>query len=159
MEIFEPLDAGYKGFRPAANPYLNAQFALKSSKEKLEIRYKILPWEEHNPNASNPNIQAFVTLSNIASNADDAIISAIQPSQKSMLHDFNADWGISYFFKPKAAFSHHQHCRMVALCKEGKGTAFIFYLFDDPNNKAVDIRYNGMRFYDDAPSKTETIDY
>ncbi|MEM9823942.1 MAG: hypothetical protein AAF985_22850, partial [Bacteroidota bacterium] len=35
------------------------------------------------------------------------------------------------FFQPKASFSRKQHCKMVAIYKEGKANIFVFYLFDD----------------------------
>ena len=145
-EYFEPVDAGYRDYEPHKNKYLNSHFAIRSNKEKMDIRYFIIPWNDDNPNASNPNIRTFTTLTNVATNSDDAIISAIQPTKESLLKEFNADWGMTYFFQPKDIFSDREHCRMIALCKEGKGTVFIFYLFDDVNNEALDTRYLAFRF-------------
>ena len=145
-EFFEPLDAGYRDYQPLENEFFNSHFAIRSNREKMDIRYFIVPWNDENPNASNPNIRTFVTLTNVATNAEEAVISAIQPTKETLLKEFNADWGMTYFFQPKDVFSEREHCRMIALCKEGKGTVFIFYLFDNTNNEALDTRYLALRF-------------
>ena len=146
VEFFEPLDAGYRDFEPVENEFQNVHFAIHSRKEDLDIRYYIVPWDEHNPSTTNPHLRTFAALTNVATNADEAIISAIQPTKEMMQKDFNADWGMTYFFTPKKRFSDKPHCRMLALCKEGQGTVFVFYLFDDTGNEALDTRYLALRF-------------
>jgi hypothetical protein len=146
IEFFEPLDAGYKEIELPENEYQNCQFAIRSGKENMQIRFFILPWNDQDPLATQPNIVTFRTITSVASNADDAVISAIQPDRETLHKDFNADWGMIYFFQPKPGFSLYPNCRMIAICKEGKGTAFIFYLFDDPANEALDTRYLTLRF-------------
>jgi len=146
LEFFEPVDAGYKDYKPVMNEFQNVDFAIRSSKEGLDIRYAVIPWEDSDPKASNPHIATFTAISNVAINADEAVISAIKPTKETLRKDFNADWGMTYFFTPKEAFSDKRNCRMVALCKEGQGTVFIFYLFDDAANKALDDRYLALRF-------------
>ena len=146
LEFFEPLDAGYRDYQPLENEFQNVQFAIHSNKEGLEIRYAIVPWDEQNPSTINPHIRTFAALTNVATNADEAVISAIQPTKEMLLKDFNADWGMTYFFTPKKHFTNKQHCRMLALCKEGRGTVFVFYLFDDTGNEALDTRYLALRF-------------
>ncbi len=144
--FFEPLEAGYSVVRLPTNEYQNCQFAIQSGRERLQIRYFILPWDEKIPETVQPHLTTFRALTSIATNADDALISAIQPERESLLRDFNADWGMVYIFKPKPGFSERNFCKMVAICKEGKGTAFVFYLFDNPNNEAPDARYFALRF-------------
>lgn len=146
LEFFEPLEAGYHDIRLPENDYQNCQFAIRSGKEDLQIRYFVLPWNDEDPVSTQPNLATFRALTSIATNADDAVISAIQPGRETLQKDFNADWGMIYFFKPKPGFSDQPFCRMIAVCKEGKGTAFVFYLFDDPGNKALDTRYLALRF-------------
>jgi hypothetical protein len=146
LEFFEPLEAGYRDIEPLKNEFQNCQFAIRSRKEGLQIRYFILPWNDGDPTTTNPHLVAFRAITSIAVNEDEAVISAIQPTKETLLKDFNADWGMIYFFKPKPGFSELPNCRMVALCKEGQGTAFIFYLFDDPANEALDTRYLALRF-------------
>ena len=147
LAFFEPLEAGYKDISLPENEYQHCQLAIRSGKEDLEIRYFILPWNDLDPTTSQPHLITFRALTSIATNADDAIISAIQPDRVTLTRDFNADWGMIYFFQPKPGFSDHPFCRMISICKEEKGTAFIFYLFDDPGNAALDTRYLALRFF------------
>ncbi len=146
LEFFEPLEAGYRDIEPLKNDFQHCQFAIRSRKEGLQIRYFILPWNDDDPTTTNPHLVTFRAITSIAINEDEAVISAIQPTKETLLKDFNADWGMIYFFQPKPGFSDKPSCRMVALCKEGQGTAFIFYLFDDPANEALDTRYLALRF-------------
>ena len=146
LEVFEPLDAGYRTIQPLENDYLNCQYAIKSNRENLEIRYYVLPWNEADASSTNPHVATFRVLTSVASNADEAVISAIQPSKSDLLRDFNADWGMTYFFTPKTAFSQVPTCKMMALSKEGQGTVFVFFLFSDLGNMALDKREVAVRF-------------
>jgi hypothetical protein len=146
IEFFEPLDAGYRDIVPLENEYQSCHFAIRSKREDLQIRYFILPWNDGDPTTTNPHLATFRALTSVAVNSDEAVISAIQPEREKLRNDFNADWGMIYFFQPKPGFSELPACRMVSLCKEGKGTVFIFYLFDDPANEALDTRYLSLRF-------------
>ncbi len=146
VEFMEPLDAGYKDYEPLENQYLNCQYAIRSRSENLEIRYYVLPWNEKDYASTMPNFNTFATISNLATNAEDAVISALRPDGQSLQRDFNADWGMTYIFTPKPAFADSPICKMVALCKEGQGTVFVFYLFDDPGNEAIDRREMAVRF-------------
>jgi hypothetical protein len=146
IEFFEPLEAGYKDFEPWGNPWQPCNFAIRSRKENLQIRYLVQPWDENDPVSVNPHLNTFRILTNLASNADESLISAIQPEKEKLQEDFNADWGMSYFFQPKTGFSDLPYCRMLALHKEERATVFIFYLFDDPANEALDTRYLALRF-------------
>jgi hypothetical protein len=146
LEFFEPLDAGYRTIQPLENDYLNCQYAINSNREKLEIRYYILPWNEADANTTAPHVATFRVLISVATNADEAVIAAIQPDKESLLRNFNADWGMTYFFTPKPEFSNEPACRMVALSKEGQGTVFVFFLFNDPGNEALDTREMAVRF-------------
>ena len=146
LEVFKPVDAGYRSFEPLENEYLNCHHAIRSNKEDLQIRYYVLPWNEADPSSVAPHVATFRALSTIASNADEAVISAIEPSREALLRDFNADWGMTYFFQPKPAFAIEPTCKMLALCKEGQGTVFVFFLFGDPGNTALDRREVAVRF-------------
>ena len=145
-EFYEPVDAGYRDYEPLENRWQPCHFAMRSRKEKLDIRYFVEPWNDDLPMASQPNINTFHVLTMVASTDDESLISGIQPTKKSLLEEFNADWGMTYFFRPKTEFSEKANCRMLALCKEGKGTVFVFYLFDDPANEALDVRKHALRF-------------
>ncbi|MCC6724418.1 MAG: hypothetical protein IT258_07900 [Saprospiraceae bacterium] len=146
VEFMEPVDAGYKDYEPLENQYLNCHHAIRSHSEDMEIRYYLLPWNEADLASTMPHVSTFITITNLATNADDAIIAALRPDSQSLRRDFNADWGMTYIFTPKPAFSDSPICKMVALCKEGQGTVFVFYLFDDPGNEAIDRREMAVRF-------------
>ncbi|MBK9016620.1 MAG: hypothetical protein IPM82_22490 [Saprospiraceae bacterium] len=146
LEVFKPLDAGYRAFQPLENEYLNCQYAIHSNREDLQICYYVLPWNETDHATVNPHVATFRVLTSVASNADEAVISAIQPDREALIRDFNADWGMAYFFRPKPAFAQAPNCKMLALSKEGQGTVFVFFLFDDPGNLALDRRELAVRF-------------
>lgn len=146
LELFEPLDAGYRIIEPFENSHLNCQFAIYSRREDLEIRFFILPWDETDPNATAPHVTTFRALTAIASNADDAVISAIKLEEEKLAAAFNADWGMAYFFKPKSDFSMASNCKMLAISKTGKGTVFVFYLFEEAGNTSLDTREVLLRF-------------
>jgi hypothetical protein len=149
LEVFEPLDAGYKDFEPWENDYLRCQHAIRSNSEDLQILYYVLPWNERDYMSTAPNVATFLAITNLATNAEDAIISALRPDSQSLRRDFNADWGMTYIFTPKPAFADSPICKMIALCKEGQGTVFVFFLFDDPGNTAIDKREMAVRFRDE----------
>lgn len=146
IEFHEPADAGYKDIRTIENEYQEYEFAIWSRKEKLEMRYAVLPYDEKDVFSANPHILTARALTSIATNEEDSNISAIQLTEKALERDFNADWGMVYFFKPKIGFSAHAHCRMVALYKEDRGTVLIFHLFEKASNEALDTRYYALRF-------------
>ncbi|MCF8247027.1 MAG: hypothetical protein K9J37_18870 [Saprospiraceae bacterium] len=146
LEFFEPLDAGYRTIQPQENDYLNCQYAINSNREHLEIRYYVQPWNEADANTTAPHVSTFRVLTSVATNAGEAVISAIQPTKETLLRDFNADWGMTYFFTPKPAFSDKPACKLLALSREGQGTVFVFFLFNDPGNEALNQREVAVRF-------------
>ena len=149
ISFIVPVESGYKDFEPHLNQYKQYDFGLQSKKEKLEIRYAITPYDEKDVMRMNPHLLTMQAVASIASNEDDYIITAIEMAEHDAKHDFNADWGMIYFFIPKDAFSMKPHCRMIALHKEEKGTAFVFYLFKNTDNEALDKRYFALEFQDD----------
>lgn len=146
LEIFEPVDAGYRAFEPLENEFLNCQYALNSNREDLQLRYYVLPWSEQDTFSTIPNLAAFWVVTSVASNADDNLISAMQLDPDLLINEFNADWGMLYFFAPKPAFSTATGCKLLALSKEGQGTAFVFFFFDDAGNQALNQREMAVRF-------------
>lgn len=146
IDFFEPLESRYKDFAIQKNDLARYDFCMASRKEKMEIRYSIIPWSEENFMSQNPHLLIMRTVSSIATNEQEYIITATQMNKFDLQNDFNADWGMTYFFRPKEAFSSQPHCRVIGLHKEGKGTAIIYYLFDDVKNEALNTRYYALRF-------------
>jgi hypothetical protein len=146
IEVFTPLDAKYRDFEPHDNQLENYDFRIVSRKEKMDIRYTIKPSRQGDIMSQNPHLLTMRAVASIATNEQDYAISALEMSEKELQNDFNADWGMTYFFTPKNDFAMTPHCRMIALHKEGKGTVFVFYLFDNVKNEALDKRYFSMQF-------------
>ncbi len=146
LEIIQPLEARYKRIRLPKNRYLRCDYGIWSKKEKLEIRYAIDPVGDNERLNMIPHVKAFSMVSHLASNDQEAIISKLSISPESLKNDFNADYGEVYVFKPKTAFSEKLHCQMLVLFKEGKGLVYVFFLFNDPNNSALDYRFQAVRF-------------
>lgn len=146
IDVFEPTEAKYRDFTPHKNSLEKYDFRMVSRKEKLEIRYSIKPYLEHDFMSQNPHLLTMRAVSSIATNEQDYVITALEMSPLELQNNFNADWGMTYFFTPKKDFANTPYCRMVALYKEGKGTAFVFYLFDDVKNEALDNRYFSLQF-------------
>lgn len=144
-ELLFPVDAGYKWFdlEPSA-PFQPCTFGIFSRKEKLEIRYLMEPYDTTNPEADFPHFWATRQVINLASNDEDDLITA-HSLPDSMLTAFNANWGKLFFFHPKKSFSSRTNCQFLALFREGKGLAGLFFLFDEPS-EALDRRMWGIRF-------------
>lgn len=148
VDFYEPVEAGYKDTRPVSNDYQNYNLAIFSRKENLEIRYVIHPYDANDAFSNNPHIATMRAMTSVATNEEEKLISAIQLDKEEVHEDFNADWGMIYFFTPKPGFSTYPHCRMLALHKEAQATIFIFYLFEKTDNEALDRRYQALGFLD-----------
>lgn len=127
-----PLEANYKDIRPLKNRWMDYDFSIRSRKEGLEIRYKILPFEVEKRTFYAPHVKAMQVMMQVATNDEEAIVSALSLSEKSLKDDFRADWGKLFTFTPKAEFSNKQTCQMITLFREGKGMVFLFFLFNKP---------------------------
>lgn len=148
IELLLPVDAGYKRIDVLQSDFQPCQLAIYSRKEKLEIRYLVEPFDSNSQAPQLPHIYASRLLLHLASNDDDAVIAGHSLSPET-LENAGADWGKTFFFKPKTAFSNRQHCQLTALQKHQKGTVYIFLLFDDPNNPNLAIRENTIFFKDE----------
>ncbi|MFT4758067.1 MAG: hypothetical protein ACI9XO_000643 [Paraglaciecola sp.] len=146
IEIFTPFDSKYRDFEPHNNQLEKYDFRIVSRKEKLDIRYAVKPCRKGDIMSHNPHLLTMRAVASVATNEQDYVISALEMSKEKLQNDFNADWGMTYFFTPKNDFARTPHCRMIALHKEGKGTAFVFYLFDNVKNEALNRRYFSMQF-------------
>ncbi|NRB53981.1 MAG: hypothetical protein HRU41_40400 [Saprospiraceae bacterium] len=145
VDFMAPLDAGYKDIRTFPNPHQNYELAIRSRKEKLEIRYHLEPEQENNPMTRIPHVRSMQMIANIASNEDDTRVSALSLPDSVSLDLLNADWAKVFFFTPKKTFSPRLTCQMLAMYKEGRGMVFTYLLF----NKApieLDSRLLTVRF-------------
>lgn len=150
MDFYEPVEARYKDipvWKEAAQ-YQAYDFAIRSRKEALEIRYVIFPFDKKSPVFQAPGVECTRVTMHLASNDEDALISALGIGEEELEESYNADWGKIFFFQPKKSFSQRKHCKMLALYAEGKGMAFIFFLFDEPS-KELNNPFLTLRFQED----------
>lgn len=149
LDFFQPLDGKYFSQTYLNNELLKADFIIRSRKEKLEIRYNLFPDDPANEIDDLPHIRSIQMASHLASNDDDSIVTAVSLSDDDLgKARFNADWGKLFYFRPKIVFSTREHCQMLVLYKEGKGMAFVFYLFDEAG-EFLDNRLLSLAFYEE----------
>ena len=144
VEIFFPLESTYRNWGSGENEWLNCEFAIRSRKEKIEIRYHLQPYLDSDPTADLPHLNCMRLLTHLASNDEDAVIAAHVLSDTD-LEDYRADWGKLYFFRPKRSFGDYANCQLLALYREGVGMACVFYFFDEPSVNLED-RLREIRF-------------
>ncbi len=144
--INHPLDAGYEQYPVDENQYQNYDLSIKSKVEGMEIRYYVLPYSESDTLSMSPDVLCLRASTAIAVNDDEALMTMLRISRQELRESFGADWGILYFLTPKPGFSNSKFCRMLALHKEEVGSVLVFFLFDDPNNEAIDLRFPAVKF-------------
>lgn len=145
LDFHAPLEAKYKDIAVLKNPWQTYDFAIRSRKEKLEIRYLVVPYKESNPLNNIPHINCMRMVTNLASNSQDVVITGLSIEEEELKEQFNADWGKVFLFQPKIGFSNRMHCKLLALHKEGVGTAYVFFLFNEAD-QALDNRFYALRF-------------
>jgi len=143
LELIEPVEARYKDVRVARNELLTYDFAIRSRREKLEIRYLVQPAREGA--VAVPHVDAIRLLTHLATNDDRFIMSGVDVKATDLEEQFNADWGKVFFFTPKEDFTPRRQCKLLALFREGYGSAFVFFLFDEAGPE-LDHRFYALRF-------------
>lgn len=145
VDFMAPLDAGYKDIRTYANPHQAYELAIRSRREKLEIRYHLEPEIDNQPMTRIPHVRCLQMIANVASNEDDTRVSALSLPDSISLEMLNADWAKVFFFTPKKTFSTRLTCQMLAMYKEGRGMVFAFLLFNKPpielDNRLLTVRF------------------
>ena len=136
--FLQPLENQYKITKVPKNYILNPDFAIRSKKKDLEIRFFLIPEKEGDPLNNVPHMRCFNKANSVATNDEDARI-AYHEMPKEEREKYNADWGATFFFQPKEIFSRKKDCKLITLYAEGKGIAMIFYLFDKATEE-VDLQ-------------------
>lgn len=144
-QLVLPVESDYKDIQPVKNRWLNYDFSIRSRKERMEIRYKVLPFEERDKSFFAPHVKAMQAAIQVATNDDAYVVSALSLSEKSLQEDYRADWGKLFTFVPKAEFSSRRTCQMITLYREGKGMVLLFFLFDKPPME-LDYRHLAVSF-------------
>jgi hypothetical protein len=146
-QLVLPVETDYKDIRPLKNRWMDYDFSIRSRKERLEIRYKILPFEVENRTFYAPHVKAMQVMMQVATNNEEAVVSALSLSDQSLKEDFRADWGKLFTFTPKEEFSTKQTCQLISLYREGKGMVFLFFLFNKPPME-LNYRHLALSFAD-----------
>lgn len=150
IEFIEPVEARYKRAEVRKNPLLSCDFAIRSRREGIDIRYLIRPYETGFPTADVPHVAASRLVAHLATNDPEYLIAGRAVEPEALSGFFNADWGMQYFFRPKPGFAGWNHCELLALHKDGAGTAFVLFLFDEPSRE-LGNRFYALRFREDEP--------
>ena len=114
-----------------ASDFISSDFAIEKQKGDLEVRFILISSDE----IQIPHINTMGLISTLATNQQETVISIIPMGKNAKENEYGADWGLQAFFTPKTSFSEKQHCKLLALYKEGKAMAYLLYLFDKPNEE------------------------
>lgn len=133
------LPAGYKIIPVTPSPVQPIDLAVRSNRDKLEMRYHFIPWSDTSSASQFPNIQSARAALQCASNEEDSYVAVFSLDSAFVRETYQADWGHEFIFRPKQAFSPAKYCKLLALYKHQVGLALLFFLFDDPDNQALEI--------------------
>lgn len=142
----EPLDASYRDVYQDREGLLPCDLAIRSSQEDLEIRLKIIPWNDADPTTTTPHVIVWRALTHVAINDEHNTISGHQLATQQAMTEYGTDWVVEYFFTPKPDFAQYPWCRVVGMAREGVATVLVFFLFDDVENPALDLRKHTVTF-------------
>ena len=146
LAVVEPLDAGYKDVMVLKNDVESYDFAIRSRKEKLEIRYILKDYDANNVMQQLPNIQFTRLLMHLATNDENSLPLAVhQLPQAEIEETFGADWGKVAYFQPKGKFTHWQYAKLLSLYKAERGMAHILFLYNK-SDLALSERFYAVQF-------------
>ncbi|MEM6380964.1 MAG: hypothetical protein AAF705_22520 [Bacteroidota bacterium] len=104
LDFYEPLENSFEPTEIRTNDLQTYDFAIRSKKEKVEVRYAILPAAEQSQ-FFQPNIHFASKAISLARNNEEASEMVFHSvSHQDLLNTFNADWGAAVFFKTKSTF-------------------------------------------------------
>jgi hypothetical protein len=127
-----PQDEPFKIQKNPNPAFQEYDFGINLRKEKLEIRYLFVPIDPESDQALIPHLSVPNMAMHLASNDDDSYLAAHEIAPALLDTIYHADWGQTFFFKPKPIFSTFENCQMIAFYREGLGLCYVFLLFDDP---------------------------
>lgn len=150
------------------------QYAVKSKKNKLEIRYSVFSLKQRvkeyeewknsknrNGVMTDPNtgytIFTRAVVENIAGSEN---FKETLFNQKNVKDEFNADWGGTYLVESKSGYGEgFKYALITALHKDNVADAYIVYLFDDFRTVQSEImkEFYSMRFMSDYFNKKSVL--
>ncbi|MEN0049973.1 MAG: hypothetical protein AAF806_23120 [Bacteroidota bacterium] len=146
LEIVEPTESSYRDVWVLKNEVYSYDFAIRSRKEKLEIRYILRTANPNNPLSAFPDIEFLRLVTQLASNDGAASPMAFHEVEPQELEEvFQADWGKYVFFQPKGSFAQWPHAKLLSLYKTNHGLVHILFLYKKPSID-LDNRFYAVRF-------------
>jgi hypothetical protein len=143
LDFLAPLENSYKKVKASESIIVDFDFEIKAKKADMKIGFALFP------EGKNALIFPHIKVSNMAisaaTNENEEARLVLHEMSKENLKNYHADWGAVVFFQPKRIFSDKDHCKMLALYREGKGLVYIFYLFDKASEE-VDLQENCLSF-------------
>mgnify|MGYP001271402590 CR=1 FL=1 len=156
----------YEQTKVVKNDDVAYQFAIKSKKIKLEIRYAVFSLKEqlkeyekwkNNRNKNgvkkDPNqLYNDFTLAIVENIAGSKEYYETKFQNKNVKIEFDADWGSSYVVNCKSSFgAGYKYASITALHKDNVADAYIIFLFDDYKTVLSEIidEFHNMRFLPD----------
>lgn len=143
LEFLSPLENSYKRIRASQSIIVDFDFEIKSRKADMRIGFALFP--EGKNAMTFPHIQVSNMALSAATNEDEEARMVLHEMSKEDLESYQADWGAIVFFQPKRIFSDKDHCKMLALYREGKGLVYVFYLFNNASEE-IDLQKNCLNF-------------
>lgn len=152
LEFLAPLENSYKKVKASESIIVDFDFEIKARKADMRIGFALFP--ERKNAITFPHIKVSNMAISAATNEDLDARLVLHEMSREDLENYQADWGAVVFFQPKRIFSDKDHCKMLALYKEGKGLVYVFYLFDE-GSEEVDLQKNCLSFLSKENKKEE----
>ena len=130
LRFTAPLDSDYREGMRHDNDYLDHHFAMRSRRERLELRFYVQAEDIDDRYYGLPHLAATTLAMNLGSNDEDAV-TAVHSFDEEELELYGADWARMYTFRPKRSYSTNKQAQLIALYREGRGLAYTILLFDD----------------------------
>lgn len=134
---FDPPHKDYNSVAVRENTQLKYQLAIRSKIYNMEVRYAIHPTVTEGGGLG--SLMYFRTvIANIAQSDNPFSLPHEEFKQTDVQTEFNADWGASSIFPAKPSFAApFDYCNLVHIHKDGRGSAFIIYLFNQEDANTV----------------------
>ncbi len=128
------VPSGFVRTPVVANGDVEYDFALKSETVKLEIRYRIWPFDAHSQGKPNRNSMFMTMLMTMGLNISNGIEpKATRYPPDDVKREFGADAGGSCAVRTDSEFgTGYKFCVISVIHKDDVADAYVFYLCDDP---------------------------
>lgn len=130
LDYYTPVESFYQSVPVIGNDYIDYDLGVAAKEVNLEIRYAFRPVTGQQSDMF-PNITAMATASSVATNHEDEEMRVRVIDPETLSNTYNADWGAVIDLVPKIKFSEAQNCKMLAIYAEGKGSVYVFFLYDE----------------------------